>query len=61
MVAVLISDVCVGAGFPDAENVSLPGSSPHMRGILLFSLSLYIYIYEKEMATHSRILAWKIP
>ena len=28
-------------GFPDAENVSLPCSSPHLQGILL--LSIYIY------------------
>ena len=46
-------------GFPDTENVSLPGSSTHLWSILL--LSIYVYIYMKEMATHSSILAWKIP
>ena len=55
-------------GFPDTENVSLPGSSTHLWSILLLSIYVYIdissislYIYMMEMATHSSILAWKIP
>ena len=58
-------------GFPRQEycsGVPLPSPKPivhmHIKVIFIISSNYFVYIYDavmKEMATHSSILAWRIP
>ena len=43
---------------PALQADSLPNETP---GKPRLSVHIYTYIWEKEMATHSSILAWRIP
>ena len=53
----------------DPMDCSLPGSSVHgifqaivlEWGAIAFTFTLHIHALEKEMATHSSVLAWRIP
>ena len=37
------------------------GNCPEITDFMCIHTHMYVYILEKEMATHSSILAWKIP
>ena len=40
---------------------SLVGCSPWGRGLSDFTFTFHFHALEKEMATHSSVLAWRIP